>query len=166
MAKNNNSGAGDLVKTAVGVGAVVGAGVLAAKVLSDKEKREQVGEALGKVKEKGEEVIGAVVEKGKEAIENAMNAAGNLPDQLRGEFDELRKNIEGKVDDIKSSPAAKKLQKQIEDLDEVFAKAKDSGEEMTEKVASNIRERIDTLRSDYEDAAAESEKDTKAKKIN
>jgi len=122
-----------LVRNVVAGVAAVGAGLLAAKVLSNEETREDIGNTLKKVEKKGSEVLS-----------NLNEAKDDLVERLIEEFEALR-------DKIEDSKEAKDLQKEIKAIGQAIEKMKESNEDEVNEVVEQVKASVAKLRSDFEE---------------
>ncbi len=134
--QNNNI----LGKVAAGA-AIVGAGALAAKVLSDEDNRKKIGSALNDAKEKGQEIVENVKDRFTESIET-----------LRAEYDDLVEKIESKVEDAKNSKHYKDLQANAKKLGKNFDDFKDGAEDKGKEAFEELKTKILELRESLEAA--------------
>ncbi len=134
--ENNNI----LGKVAAGA-AVIGAGALAAKVLSNPENREKIGNAMRDAGEKGKEVFENVREKFEESLE-----------KLRAEYDELVDNIEAKVKEGKNSKELKELQTNAKKLKKGFDDIKDEASDKGKEAFADLKSKVAELKENFEAA--------------
>ena len=139
MAKKNENH-NILGKVAAGA-AVIGAGALAAKVLSNPDNREKIGNAMRDVGEKGKEVFENVKEKFEESLE-----------KLRAEYDELVYNIEAKVKEGKNSKELKELQTNAKKLKKGFEDIKDEASDKGKEAFADLKSKVAELKENFEAA--------------
>lgn len=119
---NNEENKNNTLKKVIAGAAVVGAGVVAAKVLSKPENRERIGDAVKNVGKKGEEIV----------------------DSFITEFNDLKKKIE-------ESDFSKDLKTEIIGITESIEKMKDSNEVDVEALSEQIKTSVEKLRKEFEE---------------
>lgn len=138
---------GDNIKK-VAVGAAVVAG--AAAVVGAMRDEETRGKVVNAVKEAGSQAANAAAQmrdKGMEMAKEMQDGGNKLIADLTSQFDELKTQIE-------ESDAAKDFKDKVAELGEQLNEARDVGEDKAEDVASDIQERMEKLKADFDKKAA------------
>jgi endonuclease III-like uncharacterized protein len=125
--KENNT-----LRNVVAGAAVVGAGILAAKVLTDENTRENIKDAMGKVEKKGEEVLTTLNNSKDDVVKNVIR-----------EFEYLKLKIE-------RSKGAKDLQKEVNAIEAIIKEIQKSNQEDMEKLVKQIQSSVEKLKKDFE----------------
>jgi len=113
----------------------VGAGVMAAKVLSDKESKENIENKMKKVEKNGEKVLSNMNDTKDEVIKKIIQ-----------EFEDLKVRV-------KKGKEATDLQKEINSITDIIEKIKQSNKNDFSKLLEQVKLSIEKLRQDYEKTA-------------
>lgn len=141
--KNNDNNV--LGKVALGA-AVIGAGALAAKVLSDEDNRKKIGNAISDAGEKGKEIITNVKERFADSIE-----------ALRAEYDSLVETIEERLSDAqgRGEKILKEIQVRAKKVGKEFDEFKDDASEKGSAGIEKLKVKVSEIREELSDAIAE-----------
>lgn len=140
--KDNKKDNNVLGKVALGA-AVIGAGAIAAKVLSDEDNRKKIGDAM---KDAGE--------KGKEFVENVKDRLSESIESLRAEYDQIVEQLEERIEDAKGEgkKALNEIQIKAKKLGKDFDNFKEDAGDKSAEAMADLKDRVGEIKGEFEEA--------------
>jgi gas vesicle protein len=134
-----------VLRNVVAGAAVVGAGILAAKVLTDENTRKDIKNAMKQVEKKGQEVLS-----------NINDTKDNVIKNIVKEFEDLKAKIEnGKL--------SKDLQKEVDAIGTLITDMQKSNKDDVDELVKQVQSSMKKLKKDVEEVG--SDKSIKTTKV-
>ena len=132
---------GNVIKGAAMLGAAVGAGIVASKVLDDDNKQ--------KIKDAAHKVGDEVNSKAHDVASKVQGLVADAHSKLLAEFEEFKKELEENSKLDKNSEHYKEIQKHIHSFTNKIEEAKNEGEDKGHHLVEELTKEFHRIKDDY-----------------